>query len=116
MRNIFQVLILCFGCLNALAAEDTLIAMCYGPGLYGNKTANGQVLTRQTTGAAHRRWPLGSDLNLKCNGKNVNIKIIDRGPYSRIGSLDLTEATVRNLGYANCSHFGVRRVVVQKLH
>lgn len=111
---LISLLAFSFSCLAIQAEEKTLLALCYGPGLYGNKTASGQVLTKQTIGAAHRKWSLGSNIKLKCNGKNINIKIIDRGPYTRSGSLDLTEATVKKLGYVNCADFGIRSVEVEK--
>ena len=35
-------------------------ATWYGPGLYGNKTASGEILKKGTLTAAHGRLPLGT--------------------------------------------------------
>jgi rare lipoprotein A len=99
---------------SAVKAEESIIAMCYGPGLYGQKTASGVKLSKETFGVAHRQWPMGSNLNIKCNGKTVNTRIIDRGPFCKGPALDLTEATVRSLGFNNCAHFGVRKVKIER--
>ena len=73
-------------------------ASWYGPGLYGNRLACGGRLTRQTLGVANRRLPCGTQVALKYQGRTVVVPVIDRGPYARGISYDLTEATARKLG------------------
>lgn len=82
----------------------------YGPGLYGNKTASGQVLTPQTRGVAHKSLPLGSEVNIKDpkTGKSTKTKVIDRGPYHGNRQYDLTTQTTKDLGYKDYKQFGVR--------
>lgn len=82
----------------------------YGPGLYGNKTASGQVLTPQTRGVAHKTLPLGSEVNIKDpkTGKSTRTKVIDRGPYHGNRQYDLTTQTTKDLGYKDYKQFGVR--------
>lgn len=94
--------------------QETLLAACYGPGLYGQKTASGLRLSHDTVGVAHRKWPMGSNLNIKCNGRTVSTRIIDRGPFCKGPVLDLTEATVKSLGFKNCAHFGMRPIKVER--
>lgn len=88
------------------------LASCYGPGLYGNHTANGTVLTRHTLGVAMRSARLGSRITLAANGHRVTVRVIDRGPYVGGRSVDVTSATARALGFRGrldgCAHFGVR--------
>lgn len=86
----------------------------YGPGLYGNKTANGTVLTPQTRGIAHKTLPLGSDVRLtdKRTGKSLVTKVVDRGPYVGDRQADLTTQTTRDLGYPNYKEYGVRNIDV----
>lgn len=88
------------------------LASCYGPGLYGNHTANGTVLQRSTLGVAMRSARLGSRITLAANGRRVTVRVIDRGPYSGNRSVDVTSATARALGFRGrldgCAHFGVR--------
>lgn len=85
----------------------------YGPGLYGNKTANGTVLRRETVGVAHKSLPLGSKVDITINGKTITAKVIDRGPYVGNRQYDLTEGLIKQFGYDSCREFGVRTVTVK---
>jgi peptidoglycan hydrolase-like protein with peptidoglycan-binding domain len=89
----------------------TALASSYGPGLWYNKTACGQILYPSTIGVAHKTMACGT--RLKFQGKNgvvVAATVIDRGPYVGDREFDLTEATVKQMGYASTSDFGVRTV------
>jgi rare lipoprotein A (peptidoglycan hydrolase) len=75
-------------------------ASWYGPGLYGRKTASGEVLRPGTLTAAHRTLPFGTCLrvtNLE-NGRVVEVRVNDRGPYAAGRILDVSEAAARALG------------------
>lgn len=95
--------------LNA-STSHAAIASCYGPGLYGNRTANGTVLTTSTLGIAHKTLPLGTRLKLRSNGRTISVTVIDRGPYVAGRAIDLTEASTRQLGYPTCTAWGHRSV------
>jgi len=73
-------------------------ATWYGPGLFGNRLACGGRLTRSTLGVAHKRLPCGTKVALRYHGRTVVVPVIDRGPYARGVSYDLTQATARKLG------------------
>lgn len=73
------------------------IATYYGPGLYGQRTACGQTLTRDTVGVAHRSLPCGTQVEFEWHGRHVVVPVIDRGPYANGAEWDLTEATCRAL-------------------
>lgn len=89
----------------------TALASSYGPGLYGNPTACGQILTSTTIGVAHRTLPCGTRLKfLGKSGQVVAATVIDRGPYSGSRVFDITEATVKRMGYRDAYDFGVRNV------
>jgi hypothetical protein len=68
-------------------------ATWYGPGLYGRRTACGQVLTPGTRGVAHRRLPCGQRVEFEWKGRKVVAPVIDRGPYANGADWDLTGAT-----------------------
>ena len=88
----------------------------YGPGLYGNKTASGQVLTPQTRGIAHRTLPLGSSVRLTVpGGRSVNTTVIDRGPYVGDRQADLTTQTTKDLGFPDYKQYGVRNIDVSPI-
>jgi len=78
-------------------------ATWYGPGLYGNRLACGGKLTHRTLGVAHKKLPCGTKVALKYRGHTIVVPVIDRGPYSRGVSYDLTEATARKLGMTQTS-------------
>jgi rare lipoprotein A len=87
------------------------VASAYGPGLYGRRTANGQILTASTVGVAHRTLPLGTVLQLSVPGRlTVRARVIDRGPYGYGRTFDLTEATIKRMGFSSARMFGVRSV------
>ena len=92
-------------------AWKTAVASSYGPGLWGNTTACGQTLTRDTVGVAHRTMACGTRLKFKGrNGVIVTARVIDRGPYVSGRTFDLTQKLVQNMGYADSYAFGVREV------
>jgi rare lipoprotein A (peptidoglycan hydrolase) len=65
-------------------------ATWYGPGLYGNHTACGEVLRPATIGVAHRTLPCGTTVKLLYHGHALLTTVIDRGPYTPGNSFDLT--------------------------
>jgi rare lipoprotein A len=74
-------------------------ATWYGPGLYGNNTACGQRLMPNTVGVAHRNLPCGTMVKFVYRGRSIVTQVIDRGPYSRGNSWDLTLAAARALRF-----------------
>jgi rare lipoprotein A (peptidoglycan hydrolase) len=85
-------------------------ASWYGPGLYGNHLACGGKLTRNTLGVAHKSLPCGTKVAVQYHGTTVVVPVIDRGPYSRGVSYDLTQATARELGMTATSRVRVAPV------
>jgi len=73
-------------------------ATYYGPGLYGKRTACGQRLTRHLHGVAHRTLPCGAAVTLFLDGRFVTTHVVDRGPFVKGITFDLTTATARQLG------------------
>lgn len=74
-------------------------ATWYGPGLYGNSTACGQVLRPHTMGVAHRSLPCGTAVKFVYRGRAIVTRVIDRGPYSFGNAWDLTHAAARALDF-----------------
>ena len=88
-------------------------ASWYGPGLYGRKTASGEVLRPGTLTAAHPSLPFGTCLrvtNLE-NGRAVEVRVNDRGPYTGGRLVDVSEAAARALGMLGR---GVARVRLER--
>ncbi|HZW90187.1 MAG TPA: septal ring lytic transglycosylase RlpA family protein [Myxococcaceae bacterium] len=111
-----QLLLLLAGCAHngrATAAGEEGEASWYGPGLYGRKTASGEVLRPGTLTAAHRSLPFGTCLrvtNLE-NGRTVEVRVNDRGPYAAGRIIDVSEAAARALGMRGQ---GVTRVRLER--
>lgn len=74
-------------------------ATWYGPGLYGNRTACGQVLRAETIGVAHRSLPCGTPVKFSYRGRQIVTRVIDRGPYANGYSWDLTNGARKALGF-----------------
>src|SRR5262250_2552941 len=73
------------------------VASWYGPGFHGKRTANGEIYDQYELTAAHRTLPLGTRVlvtNLT-NGRAVEVRINDRGPFIDGRAIDLSYAAAR---------------------
>ena len=75
-------------------------ASWYGPGFYGNRTANGEVYKPGTMTAAHRTLPFGTKVRVTnlWNGRSAVIRINDRGPFVHHRVIDLGHGAASDLG------------------
>ena len=75
-------------------------ASWYGPGFHGNRTANGELYDMHQLTAAHRTLPLGSVAEVRSlsTGRQVTVRINDRGPFARGRILDLSFAGDQEMG------------------
>jgi rare lipoprotein A len=64
------------------------------------QTASGMIMRRDSMIAAHKHLPFGTVLRVTnvANGKQVNVKVMDRGPFVRNRVLDLSERAASLLG------------------
>ncbi|WCB92661.1 lipoprotein precursor [Baekduia alba] len=83
----------------------------YGPGFYGHKTACGLRLRKATLGVANKSLPCGTLVDLYNNGQTVTVPVIDRGPFRRGTSYDLTAATAQAIGVTATATIGAVRSV-----
>ncbi len=76
------------------------LASWYGPKFHGKRTASGEVYNMYAFTAAHKILPLGTHVlvtNLE-NGRQVVVRINDRGPFVPGRIIDLSYAAARALG------------------
>ena len=75
-------------------------ASWYGPGFFGNRTANGEVLRPGTLTAAHRTLPFGTKVRVTnlWNGRTAEVRINDRGPFHGNRIIDLAHGAAQQLG------------------
>jgi len=85
---------------NADHPRTEATASWYGPGLYGNQTADGTRLTPRTWGVAHKSIRLGTRLSICYRSRCTYVKVIDRGPFVAGRDFDLTSAVARHLRFS----------------
>ena len=76
------------------------VASWYGPGFHGNHTANGEIYDQYELTAAHPSLALGTRVmvtNLE-NGRAVQVRINDRGPFVGGRAIDLSYAAAHSIG------------------
>ncbi len=86
-------------------------ATWYGPGLYGRQTACGETLKPGTLGVAHRNLPCGTAVKFVFEGHQIVTRVIDRGPYSKGNSWDLTSAAAEALDFSSTGQAQIRYAV-----
>ena len=72
--------------------SQTGTASYYSKGLHGSRTASGERHNRHEMVAAHRSLPFGTKVKVTnlSNGKEVVVKINDRGPFTKGRVIDLS--------------------------
>ena len=75
-------------------------ASFYSRRLDGSKTASGERLYNDSLVCAHRTHPFGTLLLVvnPANGREVVVRVIDRGPYGRGRIIDLSQRAAKELG------------------
>jgi rare lipoprotein A len=97
--------ILCVGlpCL-AVAKDDghlgTGEASYYGREFMGSRTASGEKFDPNALTAAHRTVPFGTRIRVTnlSNGKDVVVRVNDRGPWKKSRIIDISYAAARQIG------------------
>jgi len=98
-----------------LASASVGQASWYGPGFYGNRTANGEVFRPGTMTAAHRSLPFGTMVRVTnlTNGRSAVVRINDRGPFHGGRIIDLAQGAAQQLGVTSS---GVAQVKLEVLN
>lgn len=76
------------------------LASWYGPGFHGRLTANGERYDMHELTAAHKTLPFGTEVLVRNprNGKEVVVRINDRGPFVAGRVIDLSKAAAQAVG------------------
>ena len=93
---------------------ETGVASWYGARHHGKRTASGQRFDQTKFTAAHPTLPWGCIVkvtNLE-NGKSVEVRITDRGPFAKGRIIDLSRAAAKVLGMLGA---GVAQVKIERL-
>ncbi len=112
------LLTLCPSAADAQEKQDTLYgkASYYSLRMTGRKTANGERFHNDSMMCAHRDLPFGTLLRVRNldNGKEVILRVNDRGPYAKKYILDITQRAARELGFLRKGWAEVEVVVLPK--
>ncbi len=84
----------------AVRSSYSGMASWYGPGFHGRTSASGEAFNQYALTAAHRTLPFGTQVrvtNLN-NGRQVVVRINDRGPYSHGRIIDLSAGAANAIG------------------
>ncbi len=76
------------------------LASWYGQKFHGRPTASGEIYNMHDVSAAHKTLPLGSILRVTHakTGKQIHVKINDRGPFVGKRIIDLSFGAAKKLG------------------
>ncbi|MDX9949878.1 MAG: septal ring lytic transglycosylase RlpA family protein [Candidatus Cloacimonadaceae bacterium] len=93
---------------------ETWVASYYGKKFHGRKTASGEVYNQHAMTCAHKTLPFQTLLKITNpkNGKNVIVRVTDRGPFIRGRDIDLSYGAAKEIGMLAA---GVAKVQVEKL-
>ena len=80
---------------------QTGIASWYGSYFHGRKTSNGETYNMNGTTAAHKTLPMNTYLLVRNldNGKEMTVRINDRGPFVRGRIIDMSKTGASRLGF-----------------
>ncbi|MBO6059412.1 MAG: septal ring lytic transglycosylase RlpA family protein [Bacteroidaceae bacterium] len=86
--------------LAALAQVQNGKASYYSKKFSGRKTASGERLHHDSLTCAHRTYPFGTMLKVTnpSNGKQVVVRVTDRGPYVKGRIIDLSVRAAQEIG------------------
>jgi peptidoglycan lytic transglycosylase len=109
------------GCTRAVVTPEpgkpqTGIASWYGPGFHGRPASNGETYDQNALTAAHPTLPFGTRAlvtNLS-NGRSVEVRITDRGPFKKDRVIDLSRKAAQTLGMIGPGTAPVRINVVAR--
>lgn len=80
--------------------SETGLASWYGPNFHGKPTANGEIFDQNALTAAHKTLPMPVKVrvtNLE-NGRQIDVRVNDRGPFVKGRIIDLSSKAADLLG------------------
>jgi len=95
------------------ALTETGLASWYGKKFHGHRTASGEAYNMYAMTAAHKTLPIPSYARVRnpANGKEVIVRVNDRGPFAPGRVIDLSYTAALKLGVLN----GVTTVEISRI-
>jgi rare lipoprotein A len=97
-----------------IGSTETGIASWYGVPYDGRPAASGEIFDMEKLTAAHRALPFDTwvEITNLSNGKQVDVRITDRGPFVRGRLIDLSMAAARQIDMVRTGTARVRLKVI----
>jgi rare lipoprotein A len=82
-----------------IGSTETGVASWYGIPYHGRRAASGEIYNMDSLTAAHRKLPFQTwvEVTNLSNGKTVDVRINDRGPFAHGRIIDLSQAAARDI-------------------
>ena len=104
--------------LDALHTGEKHLVWCtyYGKSTHGRRTASGEIHNMNEYVCAHLTLPFGTRIKLRNpkNGKEIIVKVNDRGPHSKKFKLDLSYGAARELDFLRAGIAQLEMTVLDK--
>lgn len=119
-RKFLIGLILCsfafIGASTATAQTMRGKASYYAGKFHGRRTSSGEIFHKDSMTCAHRTLPFGTMLRVRnvSNGREVVVRVTDRGPFAAGRIVDLSLGAARQLGMVAAGVTGVEVEVISK--
>ncbi len=99
MKRYLLLMSCLFITINLSAFEQIGMASWYGGKFHGRQTANGEIFNTNDLTAAHNELPFNTIVTVTniINGKSVQVRINDRGPFVGDRIIDLSYAAAKSL-------------------
>ena len=117
IKNKFLVGIFIFLSINmSLSAlslyKNDVTASFYAEKFHGKRTSNGEIFNMNDLTCAHKSLPFNTILKVTnlSNGKTVQVRVNDRGPFVAGREIDLSKAAAKKIGMINS---GTAKVKIQ---
>ncbi|WP_294820687.1 septal ring lytic transglycosylase RlpA family protein [uncultured Flavobacterium sp.] len=97
--------------------KKSAVATYYADKFNGRKTSSGERFNNKKYTAAHMKLPFGTMLRVtnESNGKFVDVKVNDRGPFSKKLEIDLTKTAFMEIApNKKCGTFKVKMEIIEK--
>lgn len=94
------------------ATAERGIASWYGRAFHGRRTASGETYDMYAMSAAHKTMPIPSYARVRnpANGREVIVRVNDRGPFVAGRIIDLSYAAAQKLGVRGVAPVEVERI------
>jgi rare lipoprotein A len=97
-----------------IGSTEAGIASWYGVPYHGRRAASGEIYDMEQLTAAHRTLPFQTwvEVTNLSNGKQVDVRINDRGPFVKGRIVDLSQAAARDIDMLRAGTVRVRLKVI----